>query len=34
MSNAAKVNFTKVNITVDEEIQFAGDKTDSNDNKL
>jgi len=34
MSNAAKVNFTKVNITVDEEIQFAGDKTDSNDSKL
>ena len=34
MSNIAKVNFVRANITVDEEIQFAADKTDSNDNKL
>tara|TARA_Y100001980_G_C14526294_1_gene301812 strand:- start:124 stop:1521 length:1398 start_codon:yes stop_codon:yes gene_type:complete len=34
MSNLAKANFVKVNITVDEEIQFAGDKKDSNDSRL
>ena len=34
MSNIAKVNFVRVNITVDEEIQFAADKTDSNYNQL
>ena len=34
MTNVKKVNFIKADITVDEEIQFAGDKKDSESSKL
>ena len=34
MTNVKKVNFIKADITVDEEIQFAGDKKDSETSKL
>ena len=35
MTNIKKVNFKKATITIDEEIQFAGDKKDSeNDGRL